>query len=263
MNEAFGREHYGFFDFFRERFPALRSGHALSLCCGDGAFERALIAHDVFHSICGMDVSGLRIEAARAASESLSDRIHFEQQDLNGGDFGEDRFDAVFAKAALHHIENLEQVFAGLHRALRPGGLLLTIDFFGPTRFQWTDLQMRWSNHILQTMIPTSLRLRANGSIYDAVERPTVEDMIAMDPSEAVRSSEIERVLSSFFDPLVDIPLGGTLLNLVFYGEVVNHFVAGHPEHDAIIERAFSLERELIQQGQLPSDFRLLVCQRR
>ena len=62
------------------------------------------------------------------------------------------------------------------------------------------------------------------------------------------------------FDIHVDLPLGGTLLKLIFYGDVTNNFDAENPEHNRIIEEAFQLERSLINNGALGSDFRLLIA---
>ncbi len=260
---AFGDSQIDFFKYFQQQFPDFSRRNAVSLCCGDGAFESALIGNNVFASVTGIDISPVRIEAARELHAGVSDRLCFVVGDVNDGKLGSQTYDIVFAKAALHHVENIEQLASGICQSLRPNGLLVAIDFFGPTRFQWTDAQIAAANWFLSNRIPQALRTRADGSVYEEVRRPTVEEMIALDPSEAVRSSELLHVLSERFDIQVDIHLGGTLLNLIFYGDIINNFDVQDPTHNHILREAFQYERALLNDGTLSSDFRLIMAKPR
>ena len=172
-------------------------------------------------------------------------------------------YDVVFAKAALHHIENLEHVFEQVVRCLRPGGLLIAIDFFGPTRFQWTDAQLAACNAFWQTRVPPDLRLEPDGRQTPPVERPLVQDLVAMDPSEAVRSSDLHALLKSRFELEHDIPLGGALLNLLLSGDRVNRFDPDNEAHCQVIREAAAHERALMDAGVLASDFRFIVARPR
>ena len=233
--------------------------HALSLCCGDGGFEKTLLAAGAFESIEGLDLSEVRIEAARAAIGEHQGRLTFRACDIDMADFGQASCDAVIAKAALHHLSRLEALFDGIARCLRPGGVLVTLDFFGATRFQWTDRQLDEVNRFLETEVPEDLRRLPDGSLYRAV-RPTVQQMIDMDPSEAVRAADLYPMLRERFELLVDLPLGGTLLNLILHGSIVDHFEPGNPAHDAIVRKAFARERRLMAEGAIDSDFRLIIA---
>ena len=266
MRHTFGHEDDNFFSFLKTHYPACAQGHALSLCCGDGAFEEQLLGQGVFGRITGLELSAERIAHGRARlaqSAGLAPALDFLQQDVNSGAFGERCFDVVLAKAALHHIQDLEAAMDGILRCLKPDGLLVTIDFFGPSRFQWTDAQLQVCNDFWRERVPPGLQREPDGSPTPPIGRPRVEDMLAMDPSEAARSDELHALLHRRFEVLEDRALGGTLMNLLLYGQRVNRFDAADPLHNAVLEEAVGLERQLIAQGRLGSDFRFMVARPR
>lgn len=266
MRQAFGDPHTHFLDQIAQSVPGLDQAHALSLCCGDGGFERQLLDRKIFHRITGLEISEQRIAHGQAIAMALPEdqrpRLEFMQKDVNLGDFGDRQFDVVFAKAALHHIQDLEQAFAGIERCLRPGGFLITIDFFGPSRFQWTDDQLHACNWFWANRVPPQLRQDEHGQMLPPIERPAVEAMIAMDPSEAARSGELHEWLCTRFKVISDVALGGTVLNLLLYGDRVNRFDAANPLHNEVLEEAVMFEHQLLAQKRLQSDFRMMVVQR-
>ena len=134
---------------------------------------------------------------------------------------------------SLHHIEALEHVLQQCRQALRPRGLLLVNEFVGPSRFQWTERQLDMANTALAS-IPSALRRDlAKGGLKTTVERPTVEHMIRTDPSESVRSAEIERLVKDHFAVVGEWNWGGTLNHLVFQN-IAGNFdprTGGPPRH--------------------------------
>ena len=261
FHRAFGNPRTGFFEFLSARYPQLSAAHALSLCSGDGGFECSLLDRGVFGRITGFELSAERIQAARRAANGHA--IDFVQADVNHADYGQGRYDVVFAKAALHHVENLEHALDQILRCLRPGGLLIAIDFFGPTRFQWTDAQLAACNAFWQTRVPPALRVEADGRPTPPIGRPRPADLIAMDPSEAVRSSELHALLQAHFDMQHDIPLGGALLNLLLSGDRVNRFDPADDIHNQVLREAAAHEHALMNSGVLGSDFRFIVARPR
>lgn len=259
QQEAFGDPAFTLFHYLLSQHPELAQARALSLCSGDGGFEKLLVENGIFGHVTGTDIAPGRVAAANAARGALADRLEFQVADVNRADFGEACYDVVFAKAALHHVSELEALFAGMRRCLKPGGRLVTIDFFGPTRFQWTDRQIEASNAFLEQHVPAELRRRADGSLH-RVERPTVEAMIAMDPSEAVRSSEVHGQLTTHMKIDKQIDIGGALLNLVLDPSIIMNFQPGQPGHDAVIRQAFERERALMRSGELASDFKFIIA---
>lgn len=255
----FGAPDRSVFDYLKRQHPDFAQAHALSLCSGDGQFEKLLIRHGVFARITGIDLASARVHTASQSEPDLAGKLHFVVGDVNAGKFGTQRYDLVFAKAALHHVANLEDLFTGLIQCLRPGGHLVTIDFFGPQRFQWTDLQVDHATRMLLEL-PAQLRTRADGSCKDSIDRPSVQQMIAADPSEAVRSADIHAHLAANFRISEEFSIGGTLLHLVFTPDILNNFRPDNPQHVALIEHAWQQERALLTSGSLPSDFRFIVA---
>lgn len=267
----FGSSETGFIDYIGQQLPALGQSHVLSLCCGDGSFECALAEQGVFGRVTGMDISPARVASgnARIASRTLpcgqplAERVQLRCADVNQADYGQSAYDVVLAKSSLHHIENLEHAFEQIRRCLKPGGKLVSIDFFGPTRFQWTDTQLALRSWFWRQRVPAELRHDDQGQPIPEITRPSVQSMLEMDPSEAVRSGELYALLQQHFELHSDLALGGTLLNLLLYGDIVNRFDPANPAHNAVIHEAVDWERQLMAQGMLPSDFRLVIGQPR
>ncbi|KXS33839.1 MAG: Methyltransferase type 11 [Candidatus Gallionella acididurans] len=76
--------------------------------------------------VLSVEASPVALEKARKLAEQRGVIVEFEQADLSQWQWGENRFDMVaaifiqFADPALR-----EQMFAGIRRCLKPGGLLL------------------------------------------------------------------------------------------------------------------------------------------
>ncbi len=258
-SDVFGSPATTVFDYLKQAYPEFANSCALSLCAGDGTFEKLLLAHNVFDTITGVDIAEVRVATANAQAGEFANRLQFMVGDVNQGEFGDKKYEVVFAKAALHHVEQLETLFSGIKKCLKPGGKLVAIDFFGPTRFQWTDAQLEAANHFL-ALIPDELLKRTDGSLHKKIRRPAVEDIIAADPSEAVRSSDIYPLLVEYFDEIRNFAMGGTLLNLIFDPTVINNFDPGNPSHNTILQAAFDYERKLMAENTLGSDFKFIIA---
>jgi trans-aconitate 2-methyltransferase len=89
--------------------------------CGSGRVTSRLADRVLGGRVYAVDVAPSMVEHAR---RSLGDRATVLCQDLVELDLPEP-VDAVFSNATFHWIPDHEKLFAGLHRALRPGGRLL------------------------------------------------------------------------------------------------------------------------------------------
>lgn len=257
--QAFGAADYTLFHYLHEHYPGFAAARALSLCSGDGKFEKLLVENGIFAHVTGLDLAAGRVEAARRQNSTLHERLDFVVGDVNTGDFGTNLYEVVFAKAALHHVGNLEQLFAGIRRALVPGGHLVTIDYFGPSRFQWLPAQLQHANTLLG-MLPEALRRLPDGTVKRQIERPTIAEMLALDPSEAIRSDELATFIKDNFSAVTSFDIGGTLLQLVFTPDILNNFRPEEPQHVQLIEQAYAFEQQLIERGELSADFRLVIA---
>ncbi|MEM7582946.1 MAG: class I SAM-dependent methyltransferase [Acidobacteriota bacterium] len=250
-----------YLQYFFERHMGFKpAASILSLGCGGGNLERALIDVGMAHRVEGIDVSpeSIRLANELAAQAGLGDRLRYRVGDIDGIELPEDTHDVVIAKMALHHLENLEHIYEQIRRTLKPGGLLMINEFVGPSRFQWTDQQLQLMNELLERL-PKKARRAAP---FARILRPELEDMKTLDPSESVRSAEVIPVLEQSFE-VVDLkPYGGTLLHIL-----LSHVMAGFDLEDekdlSILRLMFLYERTLVEHQVIPSDFAFLVARPR
>jgi len=97
----------------------------LDLCCGQGVFSRCLAGAGV-GQIVAVDISDAMIQAAKLWGENPN--INYVVGDArNLGDLADSTFDAVACLLSLHDLDNIEAVFANVAKALKPGGLAVSI----------------------------------------------------------------------------------------------------------------------------------------
>jgi SAM-dependent methyltransferase len=253
-------------DWLRDRFfPGGDAGDTLSLGCGAGHLDRIFKQCGFrFRSFTGIDISEEAIERARALADEvgLAPVVRYTAGDLNRMELAPCGYDFIYFFQSLHHIEALEHVLGQCQRALRPNGVLLVNEFVGPSRFQWTAKQIEMANQ-LAALLPEELRRDVrDGGIRTAIERPTIRHMIRHDPSEAVRSSDIEALVKSYFDVVGEWNWGGTLNHLLFQNIAAN-FDPANAYHQSIAELLIHHENVLVQEGVLPSDFKVFVARSR
>ena len=229
-----------------------------SLGCGTGGLERDLARRSLIVAIDGYDPSADAIaEARRLAEEQGFGSINYNVADIDGDTLPQAQFDAVFTNSALHRAKALEDIVRNVRRALKPGGLFHLNEFVGPSRFQWDDLQLRLINDFLNTL-PDRLLETPNGR-KPPVQRPSLEQMLPNQPTQAVRSSEIRQVVAQHFDIVEERPYGGTLLHMGL-GDIAQNFSLENPEDMAHLERFFDLEDDAYAKGLLASDFTVITA---
>lgn len=235
----------------------------LSLGCGGGGLERHGLQLGICTHFDAFDVSAGAVDIAieEATKVDLADKIDYQVANLNELVLPPDTYDAVFASQSVHHIEALEFYMQQVSNSLKEGGLFIVNEFVGPNQFQWTDKQLRLANDMLES-IPEQYRycIREEG-FKQSIERPTIAAMNAYDPTEAICSQDILPLLNTHFDLVEQRDFGGTLLHLVLDN------IAGNLEADeegkAILRDLIRQERELLEQGEISSDFTLIVVRKK
>jgi SAM-dependent methyltransferase len=237
-----------------------------SLGCGNGLLERNLVkVFDYpYYRIDAYDINPKCIKYAlnEAEKENIKDLFYFEK-DLNRVNLPENEYDLVIFFHSLHHIDNVEYVFTEVRKTLKSKGLLLIVDYFGPTRWQWTDKQLAIVNEVLG-ILPQELRIdiskstKAKTFIKNKVVKPQLEDIISFDPSEAIRSSELYSLVKKNFHLVEEKPLGGTLLNLLFEN-IAGNFDEENININTLICLLQKFEEILIKEEVVQSDFLFLV----
>lgn len=132
-----------------ENIPAPRGGLVLEMGCGTGRNLKVLAGKRPDLALCGLDVSCMMLETAGKKLGKNGTRLaccRAEDLDLERH-FGLDRdFDAVFFSYALSMIPTWEAALEAAWAALRPGGTLAVVDFWGqgglPSWLEWAH--KRW-----------------------------------------------------------------------------------------------------------------------
>lgn len=231
----------------------------VSLGCGFGALERGFAGIQLASRIDGYDIAEGAIAGARAlATEMGLDMLHYHVADLERLELPEASCDLVFGFQSIHHVNDLDRLFRMVRRALRPGGIFHLHEYVGSDRFQWTDAQLTHMNDFLQAL-PERYNRLPNGIVRGPRERPRAADVIACDPSEAIRSSQIIPTLEKHFRLLARRDLGGALLHIGL-SDIAQNFDAENPVDLAYLNRFFALEDQLMAEGRIGSDFAVLTA---
>lgn len=235
----------------------------LSLGCGNGHLERVLVSFNFpYTEIEGMDINpDLMTYAGQEASKLGYKNLKYTVADLNHVSLPANSFDLVIFFHSLHHVENLEGVLQNVKNTLTKDGLLLVVEFIGPTRFQWTDQQIQLTQQMLD-LLPDELKLNLHHTVFPEtkkkITRPTVDEIVRTDPSESVRSGEILDLLCKEFNVLEQKSMGGTLLSLLFDG-IAGNFDEQNPYVCALIKSLQKTEELLISNQVIKPDYIFMV----
>jgi len=109
--------------------PPERAGaKVLDLATGTGAFPALLRRAGRTETIVGIDRSLAMLSLARSKCAGM-DRVHFARGDLNGLPVRTNAFDVILLGYGLRYISDLDGAIAAVQRALRPGGVFVSLDF--------------------------------------------------------------------------------------------------------------------------------------
>jgi ubiquinone/menaquinone biosynthesis C-methylase UbiE len=235
----------------------------LSLGCGGGANEILWARTGRFSSIDAYDRSEQRIRVAIASMRNTPEEglIHYRVGNIGLLALPETSYDVVIFEHSLHHLTPLDRVLPRIKSFLRPGGFLVANEFFGPTRFQWSDRQLSVVNALLR-LFPSKYTLLHQSQLPKLKSiRPSKLSTRLSDPSEAVESSNIIPMLREYFRVVKVNGYGGTVLHLLFSG-IGHHFVHPDPVAERLLNLSFEVEDILLKSGELPHDFALVDCQK-
>ena len=114
-------------------------GRVLDVGCGSG-----WLALELGRRRQIVDAFDLSPQAIALAKRMLAENpyregfgaVNYYVQDVTSLDLGRERYDAVSAWSALHHLPNLEEFMDCVWAALKPGGILATLDDFPQGRLE-------------------------------------------------------------------------------------------------------------------------------
>lgn len=242
---------------------ALPLRRALVLGCGAGRVELELHRNGWAREIVAFDLSPKVLALARDAAAGIGSITHvlasMDCIPVGEPPFEQGSFDAVVGVASVHHCARLDSLYTAVARLLRPGGWFFIDEYVGPDRFQYS------AGHMLQVtatadLLPDRLMTTLSGALKRGFHPPTVAQVVAIDPSEAVDSSRILPMLGQRFEVVAQRPYGGALLH-VLLADVAQNFLdeQAKPWLRALIDA----EDELDRLGQLEQHFSCVIARPR
>lgn len=157
---------------FFSRVP--KGAKVLDVCCGSGHVTRELIRRE--YSVTAIDVSAELIALARRDWPDVDWRV----QDARALNVGAGVFDAALSTFdSLNHLattDDLQQVFQGVRRSLRPGGLFV---------FDMNLEEAFLSDHRRWTAEVTSKYVSLIRGAYDQVSKTAKTELIWFVPSDS------------------------------------------------------------------------------
>jgi len=235
----------------------------LVLGCGFARIERLVIERGWAAHVVAMDFSAKIIAAAREEAKATPEicYTHADMDCLPVGQapFEPGSFDVVLGVSSVHHCAKLAELYEGLHRLLKPGGWMFLDEYVGPSRFQYPESQLQLVRRF-SSLLPVRLRTTRSGAPREGLRAPTVEEVIAVDPSEAACSADILALLPGWFDIERLRPYGGALLHLLF-AQVAQNFLDPAEEHT--VRALIEAEEELYREGRLSHDFACVIARAR
>lgn len=128
----------------------LHPKHILDVATGTGdfAFEALTLNPD---QITGIDISDGMLEMGRKKiqARNLSNKIVLESGDSENLHFKENKFDAVTVGFGVRNFENLEKGLQEILRVLKPGGMLVVLEFSRPRKFPYRQIYSFYFKTIL------------------------------------------------------------------------------------------------------------------
>jgi SAM-dependent methyltransferase len=225
----------------------------VSFGCGTGQIEEAVLKRGwpVERIICREYDTAL-LDRARENIAGLCREQDFQQFDFNQPEgVGYETFDIAFFCHSMHHCTDIERFLKFLNRVVKPDGLIVGLDYFGPPRLQVTYDVKRLIDEIFESF-PEHLRFNLQTrEVEPAFSVDTIEAVERADPSEAPRSSDLRSLLFSAFPVREVSPMGGTLLRPLMAQRAGNF--RSDSDH-CVLKLLMMLERELIKSGRLTSD---------
>ena len=266
----------------------------LSLCCGHGHAERELRSARSYRHCDALDISEPALQnARRLAHEQGIDNISYQNHDINHLQLSH-YYDLAIA-GGIHHISNLEHVFAEVARWLRPGAPLIMYEYIGPNQYQPTRRQLEAIKACIH-LIPEKYRIHASAqrklglqsldqamdhfrkhrttsdseliSSDPAVSRFFRAEHIPMsraqwditDPSEAVRSEDIIPVAKQVFGEVVVRYLPGSIVQFTLYDLAANFYSDTEEVHE-LLEMLVKIEDVLMKfDKDIPQNYAMIAA---
>jgi SAM-dependent methyltransferase len=237
----------------------------LAIGSGLASSEEWYVACGYVEHCTAFEMSEVAVERAkeRLKAAGLAEKLDMRAGDVRKAGLMPGTFDCVFVQAAIHHFFDIEDMFAFMHSMLKPGGIIVYDEYVGPDHMILEDKTLDLMDEINACLDPNYRRHYITGEVRDTVERPTREQMIAFDPSEAVHSSQILPLTYRYFDVLQRKDYGGLVLRPFLTG-ILQNFNFDTNRRDETVARLLVLIEDLLHRYKvIPHGHTRVVARRR
>jgi SAM-dependent methyltransferase len=229
-----------------------RDYRCLILGSTEGGVETVLWEWGFDGEMVVMDIAEKAMARQQEAVDKAGrERVYFRAADLNTATL-DGPYDFIIANGILHHLIGLKHCLSQIRAALTDDGVVIANEFTGPYRFQLPPEQVRWINAVA-AFAPSTARISAHD-----YKPPTDEQMIAMDPSEAIAGHLLDDAFTDVFEVFHKSNLGGTITTYL-HEQIDYRLIAVNPANREWIDAALKLEKKLIDTGVINCDYTFYV----
>jgi SAM-dependent methyltransferase len=191
---------------------------AISIGCGMGKPEMELVQQGIVKEFDLFEISPVAIEKGQAIAKKLGvqKQVNFYQGDVFSLDIPE-KYDLVYWKFSLHHMLDVDYTVNFCRNIMEVGGVLSLLDYVGPSRFQYSDINLEIINNVLAALPEKYFyNFKKPDQYLPRIRtKPSVEKLIVDDPTEAADSENILPAIQRYFPDANITILGGGIARLV------------------------------------------------
>ena len=219
--------------------------------CGNGWLERQLYDLGIGKHFDAFDMSEKYINEAKELKQSRA--IDYFLDDINSMSKIEDeKYDAVFNFAVLHHAEEVDNALKKLARCLKTNGLMFNEEYVGPARNQYSDQHLK---HMLEVMSDLPEKFRTKVKFL----RPPLENF-RVEPSEAIHSDLILPLIPKYFDIVYQRNLNGGIAYQILHNNIQEFEDDSNTESVKWLEYLLKQDVVYTDDGRVPILFWYGVC---
>ena len=248
---ATGNENVSWIDDILTRFKEyLPFDDVLIVGCGNGWLERQLYDLGIGKHFDAFDMSEKYINEAKELKQSRT--IDYFLDDINFmSKIEDDKYDAVFNFAVLHHVTEVDNALKKLARCLKTNGLMFNEEYVGPARNQYSDQHLK---HMLEVMSDLPEKFRTKVKFL----RPPLENF-RVEPSEAIHSDLILPLIPKYFDIVYQRNLNGGVAYQILHNNI-QEYENPNSESEKWLEYLLKEDSKLSKENKVPILFWYGVC---
>lgn len=128
----------------------LKPAMILDVATGTGDFAIQALSLKP-HKVIGIDISEgmLAVGRKKIADRQLTSQVELFSGDSENIPFGDNKFDAVTVAFGVRNFENLQRGLAEIYRVVKPGGMVVVLEFSRPRRFPFRQVYNFYFKFIL------------------------------------------------------------------------------------------------------------------